>query len=92
MKIFQLIVVMKVKSWRLTNLKKVLLMSCQIISLFMNATYDRYIRYMSERWSNEPSTCFYVDYQLCNTFFLISMNAQTVWLKNNTPGVDQYYP
>lgn len=58
----------------------------------MNATYDRYIRYMSERWSNELSTCFYVDYQLCNTFFLISMNAQTIWLKNNTPGVDQYYP
>lgn len=46
--------------------------------------------YMSERWSNEPSTRFYVDYQL--TFFLISMNAQTIWLKNNTPGVDQYYP
>lgn len=43
MKIFQLIVVMKVKSWGLTNFKKVLSMSCQIISLSMNATYDRYI-------------------------------------------------
>lgn len=56
--IFQLIVMVKVKSWWL-NEKKIVLIPCQIISFFKNTEYDRYIK-IFERWSNVPSTGFLI--------------------------------
>lgn len=81
--IFQLIVMVKVKSWWL-NEKKIVLIPCQIISFFKNTEYDRYIK-IFERWSNVPSTGFlicwlsayiFLDFNECTNYLFEEKNTR----------------